>query len=277
MKRFDRLLSLALTAAALAPPGASGADELERFRPVLRYDSREQYLAQPVSLPPPTAEVVSGEVIYGHVAREDDETWLQYWLFYAHDPQDWGVLGTGRHEGDWELVQFRLGEGGEPDLATLAQHATAEGCRWEELELETVDGGQAPVIYVANGSHAAYSGAGVHDRPWPDPNDEADGGGEVRRPAVMPIRTGHPDWLAYPERWGSSEAGPFPGESSSPLGPRFQEGSAWRRPASFHDERARPCGSPPPGRPWQTPALAGVALALGAAAVILWRRRRLYG
>ena len=32
-----------------------------------------------------------------------------------------------------------------------------------------------PLVFLANGSHAAYFVPGVRDRMWPDPNDEADG------------------------------------------------------------------------------------------------------
>jgi hypothetical protein len=238
---------------------------LDRYRPVLRYHSRERWFAQPVA---PGRE--AGSRVYGHVAREGDETWLQYWLYYAYNAQDRGVLRTGRHEGDWELVQLRLDASGRPELATLAQHTWAEGCAWDELERE----GAAPVIYVANGSHANYSRAGTHDRPFPDPNDEADGSGRRERPPLRVIDDHRPSWTAWAGRWGGSRAGIVPGEQSSPRGPRFQDGDPWRRPASFHRARARPCGSEPPGRPWAMAAAGGLALVLAAAATVALRRRR---
>lgn len=148
------LASLALATAALG----EGGDALERYAPVLRYDNSETYFAQPVSLPAGTAEARDGDVIYGHVARENGETWLQYWMFYAYNSQDRGIVKTGRHQGDWELVQLRLGDDGTPDRVTLAQHSWAESCALSELG----EVGGRPVVYVANGSHASYASAGEH-------------------------------------------------------------------------------------------------------------------
>jgi hypothetical protein len=237
---------------------------------VLRYDSRERYFAQPVAPPFDAPRPRGGSRIYGHLAREEGETWLQYWLFYAYNPQDRGVLHTGRHEGDWELVQLRIGEHGTPDLAMLTQHSWAEECGWDELERE----GDAPVIYVANGSHANHRSAGISDRPFPDPNDEADGRGPRTRPPLEVIEDDRPAWVAWPGRWGGSRAGIVPGEQSSPRGPRFQDGDPWRRPASFHRERARTCGSGPPGRPWAVAVAGGLALLVAAGAARALRRRR---
>jgi hypothetical protein len=73
----------------------------------------------------------------------------------------------------------------------LAQHSWAERCAWSELETS----GDAPVLYVANGSHATYAMPGTHDRPFPDPNDEGDGAGPEVRPAASPIDDGSPAWV----------------------------------------------------------------------------------
>ena len=241
---------------------------------MLVYDAEERFFAQPVSLPPGEAEVRPGDQIYGHVASEGDDTWLQYWLFYADNPQDRHPLGTGRHQGDWELVQLRLGEEGTPDLATLSQHNWAEGCAWSELETQFVAGAEVPRVYVANASHANYSRAGEYGRPFPDATDEARGGGRTVRPGVTPITDERPAWVAYPGRWGETDDGFIPGEAPSPRGPRFQGSGAWTAPTAYHEDVAVPCGSGAPGRSWQTAAgaLAVVGAILGA--VILVRRRR---
>lgn len=211
--------------------------------------------------------------IYGHVAREGRTTWLQYWLFYADNPQDRGVVRTGRHEGDWEFMQLRVDARGRPDLATLAQHHWAEGCAWSRLRHVEAGGRAVPVVFVAKGSHATYSRPGVHDRPFPDPNDEAGGRGRRMRPALERIYDGRPAWVAWPGRWGASRAGFVPGEQDSPRGPRFQEDERWSRPSTFHRRRAIPCGSQPPRRAWQT-ALTGALALLGACAAIALLRAR---
>ena len=79
---------------ASAQPDPSAERQLERYRPILAYDADERYFAQPVSLPAWSAEVRPGSRIYGHVANEGADTWLQYWLFYAYNPQDRSPLGT---------------------------------------------------------------------------------------------------------------------------------------------------------------------------------------
>ncbi len=92
------------------------------------------------------------------------------------------------------------------------------------------------MIYLANGSHAAYFRAGVRDRMWPDPNDEADGRGAVVVPAVRPLGP----WARWPGRWGGARAGWVPGEMDSPRGPAFQSQRRWSDPDGWA-RRARPC------------------------------------
>ena len=209
----------------------------------------EAIALRPRTSPPP-------DVTYGRAARgSDGRTWLQYWFLYEDNPQDRGIVRTGRHEGDWEVVQLRLGAGGRPDVATFAQHSWAEACRWRGT------------VYVAHGSHASYARAGTHDRPWPDPDDEAPGDGRAVRPEVRPFGR----WVRWPGRWGRSEAGWVPGESTSPRGPAFQPEGPWSDPARFH-AAARPCGSGAPGRPW--PVDVGFAAVLLAIAAVGYRTRR---
>jgi MYXO-CTERM domain-containing protein len=259
---------LVLGAAAIQPAAAAEPERvlLERHRPVLRYDGAERHFAQPVG-----SDARGADRIYGHVAEQDGVRWLQYWLYFSYNPQDRGILRTGRHEGDWEFAQVRLDEAGRPIRADLSQHTWGESCGWSELE--TAAGSSAPVLYVANGSHALYSAAGTHDRPWPDPNDEAGGDGREVRPVVTAIGEEGPPWVLRDEPWGRTRAGWIPGEQSSPPGPRFQNDGRWFRPADFEDD-ALSCGSDPPGRAWQTWALTALVAALAAVAAFRFRRRR---
>jgi hypothetical protein len=227
----------ALIALAIAPAPAQ-ADALERWRPEYRFDRDERWFPKRV---------------YGREANG----WLQYWTYYAYNGQDRGILRTGRHEGDWEMVQIRA----DGKQAVYAQHSWAERCAVPRR-----------VVYVANGSHAAYFTPGVHDRPWPDPNDYARGDGRRLRPPLVRITRDSPAWMRKSTPWGGSRAGWFPAEDSSPLGPAFQ-------PERFDDPAhwaasARACGSGAPPRPAAEYLVFAPLAALGAW-FVLRRRRRL--
>jgi hypothetical protein len=173
------------------------------------------------------------DVVYGH-ARHDREgaLWLQYWFFYYYD--DKGLLGLEQHEGDWEMVQLRLGGGGVPEAATFAQHPGAERLSWDEVEQADTEDGPVAVVYPARGSHASRPRPGSYEAPVvPDHND---GLGPRPRPRLVPIADDGPGWVLWPGRWGSTRRREF-FEADSPRGPRQQ--SQWWDPAGLHEE-ARP-------------------------------------
>jgi hypothetical protein len=225
-RRCLAAVSLALVALSAAP--SARADPLADHAPVIVQDSDERS---------PLASVAREETaareprIYGRAAGP----WLQYWLFYAQNAQDRGVLRTGRHAGDWEMVQVRL-DGGRPVEAVYAQHSGAERCGWSDVQ---VDAGH-PVVFVANGSHASYFVPGVRDRFWPDPNDEADGQGTLVRAPLVWITARSPEWIRFPGPWGGARAGWVPGEESSPPGPAFQPQGRWSDPSGWA-RAARAC------------------------------------
>ena len=158
--------------------------------------------------------------------------WIQWWMPFARNDQDRGILRTGRHAGDWEMAQIRVDSAGRPVEAVFAQHSGAERCPWSAVEER--DG--RPVIYLANDSHAAYFRPGVRDRMWPDPNDEADGRGAAVTPPTEPLGA----WADWPGRWGNARAGWVPGEMDSPRGPAFQPQGRWTDPDAWA-AAARPC------------------------------------
>ena len=165
---------------------------------------------------------------YARVARRrGGGAWLQYWLYYRGQDQDRGVVRTGRHEGDWELIQVRVDREGEPREVVYAQHGGGERCAWPEVERR----GGHPVVYVARGLHASCLRRGVRDRMWPDPNDEADGRGRAVRPRVVRVSAESPPWMRWPGRWGKSrERWWVPEEQDSPHGPRLPAGRTLERP-----------------------------------------------
>jgi uncharacterized protein (TIGR03382 family) len=208
------------------------------------------------------------------VRRGDGGAWLQYWLFYPRQDQDRGIVRTGRHEGDWEMVQFRLGRQGHPREAVYAQHSGAERCRWSMVERRN----GAPVVYAARGSHASYLRAGVRDRMWPDPNDEADGHGRAVDPQLVRVNAESPPWMRWPGRWGGARARWWlPGEQDSPRGPSFQPQGRWGDPDAWTASARRcqaECNRVDECDGAETGLGAGSAAALAGAFGLAWRRRR---
>jgi hypothetical protein len=242
----------------LAAPASARADDralLERFRPVYVQDSRDRHPVAGVRRTRPAS--------YGRaVAAPGGGRWLQYWRWHAFNAQDRGIVRSGRHEGDWELVQVRVDRDGRPVEAVYAQHSGAERCGWSSVRTR----GGAPVAFLANGSHAAYFVPGVRDRTFPDPNDEADGRGRALRTRLVAVSAREPAWMRFAGRWGDSRAG-WPFEQSSPRGPAFQ-GVRWDDPGAFAAS-ARGCMAGRcdevgecDGREW---ALAGALALLGLA------------
>lgn len=175
--------------------------------------------------------------VYGHVVTDrEGHLWLQYWFFYYYN--DKAMLGMGLHEGDWEMVQLRIGAGGVPDVATFAQHRRGERCDWAEVEKE----GDAPVVYSARGSHASYYRRGNHRTEVPVVGwDYNDAGGPRVRPTLNAIEDDEPTWVAWPGRWGSTRGRDFAGlelGDDSPTGPRRH--GQWRDPLRFHEEAIAP-------------------------------------
>lgn len=273
-RSLPALLALAVAlavaaAAAVAQPARAATDAklLRRHAPVLVLDAREPGRAGGLGSVGPFLRGARGAGaraaparVYGHAVRDDGRLWLQYWFFYPDNPQDRGIVRSGRHEGDWEMLQVGRGAGGtgSPQVVTFAEHSWREACAWGEVERD----GAAPVTYVAHASHASYPRTGTMDRPWPDPNDEVCGDGRRVRPRVAVIGDERPSWVAAREPWGPSRAAWWsPFETSSPPGPRFQEDGRWSAPAAWH-AGARACASGPPGYPWWAFAAVAVLVAL---------------
>lgn len=172
------------------------------------------------------------DVVYGRGRHDrDGALWLQYWFFYYYE--DKGLLGLERREGDWEMVQLRLGDGGAPEAATFVRHGGATRLRWDQVELALTDEGQAPVVYPARGSHASLPRAGTY--PAPSVPDHNDGLGPRLRPRLIAIGDEGPDWVRWPGRWGSTRRREY-FEADSPRGPRRHP--QWWDPAELHGEAA---------------------------------------
>jgi hypothetical protein len=264
---------VAAALAVLAAPAPAAADALRRHTPIVVLDSGEQD-------PPVSVRAFAGQVpgvrrgrvrptVYGRRTGR----WLQYWMLFARNTQDRGVLRTGRHDGDWELIQVGLRQG-RPVVAVYSQHATAERCAWRRVRRV----GPRPLAFLARGSHAAYFVPGIRDRPWPDPNDHADGRGRRVRPRLVRVSAAAPAWVRWPGRWGAARAGWVPGEMDAPRGPAFQPQGRWSDPAGWAAAampcRARRCDELGECDNRET-AIAAVLAGLGVAGAGLYGRRRL--
>src|SRR6478672_1228236 len=129
-----------LTAAALTVALAAHA-------PVVVQDSRERFPLTAVANAPvrvPGAGSDRRPAVYGRVARSKrGGAWLQYWLFYRGQNQDRGIVRTGRHAGDWEMVQVRVDRAARPVEVVFAQHSGGERDPWRSV---TTRGGHV-VVY----------------------------------------------------------------------------------------------------------------------------------
>jgi hypothetical protein len=175
---------------------------------------------------------------YGRVARERETRWLQYWFWLYHNHKS--LFGWGNHEGDWEMVQIRLGPDDRPVSASYSQHAHGETRPWKDVEKWDEDPNH-PVVYLAPFSHAAYFRAETHYYGSGVDNPAADG------PGVLPELEPFGDWVGWPGRWGGDLGRMILGTrvGGSPRSPGCQ--AHYRDPAAFERRQGR--------RPWSAAIL----------------------
>lgn len=178
--------------------------------------------------------------MYGRVVEDSKgHWWLQYWFFYIYN--DFNLIGSffkaGLHEGDWEMIQLRLGEDEAPDYAVYAQHKGGEVRRWDQVDV--VPGTERPFVYVARGSHASYFSPGKHPLgpAWADFAD-----GKRRSPEVkLEIVNEQAEewrWLLWPGHWGGTKKPhiSLPFDADSPVGPA--QHAQWKDPSKLAPDLA---------------------------------------
>ncbi len=162
------------------------------------------------------------ERVYGRVEEDGGRTWLQYWLWCYYNPKH--LLGWGKHEGDWEVVQIGL-DGEKPDVLTYSQHSNAEARDWDKAKRQ----GDHPIVYVAPLSHACYFEPGAHPYVFgvDNPDDTL--------PPVLPKVEEFGSWSGWTGRWGASRgvvrSGKLGGRSPASPG---RQGQKWDHPAAWH-------------------------------------------
>jgi hypothetical protein len=189
-------------------------------------------------------------VLYGRVVLDRGKVIAQYWFFYTYN--DW----NDRHEGDWEMVQLvfdaptvaeAMAKG--PALYAYAQHEGSQYVMPEEIDGLDVSStgddvhlvGDSPVVFAAQGSHAAYfkralffgksgqTGFGCDDTSSPVV--------QVHPSVVVlptdPPTTGDLAWLSYPGRWGERQ----PLFNNGPTGPVSKD--QWADPLGWVEAEGR--------------------------------------
>src|SRR3954453_21461227 len=119
---------------------AAASSALIAFTPVVIHDSQERFpLAAGAAHAPPARcarPATTRPAAYGReIPAKAGGRWLQYWLYYAYQDQDRGFVRTGRHAGDWEVVQYRVDADDHLLEAVYAQHSGADRCGADEVEL----------------------------------------------------------------------------------------------------------------------------------------------
>jgi hypothetical protein len=190
--------------------------------------------------------------IYVDAIERGDRLHLAYWWFQRYNVSPWrpernclpgftfAEATCFDHEGDWEGVTVTLrsarADRWELDSVSFASHKFFT--RWDEGSLELA-GGTHPVVYVAQGSHAAYptrcssdctqklAGSGVPEGHFDGAKDWPQNGSACCKPLpVTPARQGAL-WNAFPGRWGKAVCTAFVKVCSQSDGPRSP--SAQRR------------------------------------------------
>lgn len=132
---------------------------------------------------------------------------LAYWYFWVDNPFGIRFTDVGRHVGDWETVLVELAADDTIAAVTVMQHGSAHRVE-RGSPLLTFDGGR-PVVYVAEGSHAAYLTAAAQPRKLKQ--DNTTDGGRSGVPQVLALDPA-PSWASWPGRWGPDTGAvlPFP-------------------------------------------------------------------
>ncbi|OQE20374.1 hypothetical protein PENSTE_c013G08871 [Penicillium steckii] len=170
-----------------------------------------------------------------------------FWFFFYSFNLGNTVMNVrfGNHVGDWEHCLMRFHDG-KPKALFFSAHNGGEAYRYEAIEKI----GQRPVIYSAEGSHAMYATAGVHEYilPWGLLHDVTDRGPlwdplqnkqaytyESRNDTLL-ASTDNPqsptEWFFFRGHWGDKfyplgdhRQYRFAGQYhfvNGPLGPRFK-------------------------------------------------------
>ncbi len=209
--------------------------------------------------PPPLLDCGTGptSAIYYHVTESNDRFYIDYWWFlrfnhfaiskplcFSQDLQKASVCDE--HEGDWEGVTVVTPPNDANHAAYVVYAAHKGSFRYSTTSLQMVGADRTrPVVYLANGSHAAYpipctgeacfqpvglAAGGLFDIPdgrydgglsWArNPDDQCGLGGT----GSCLLSLGDQPWTNWPGQWGNGceSACGGAGDVNSPQSPGLQ-------------------------------------------------------
>jgi hypothetical protein len=141
--------------------------------------------------------------VHGEVVRSSERIFLRYWIWLYYTTQT--LLGAGRHEGSWQLVEVTVDEASVQPIAVTCSHVRNERrkrmneVQWRSCATACSRACRHPVVYVAAFSHNCYFEAGTHIGKYFF-IETADGAVDEGLPDV--VRLGA--WKDWPGRWGGS-------------------------------------------------------------------------
>ncbi|MEA1993581.1 MAG: Ig-like domain-containing protein, partial [Euryarchaeota archaeon] len=188
--------------------------------------------------------------LYAHVAlkEHEDKKYIvaQYWFHYIFNDH-WN-----NHEGEWEMIEVLIdcnkflqnGTDTIPEGAAYSRHLGGEYREWNDVEVRDTT---HPVVYVAEGSHAAYFDEGLFGRSGI--SDIVGGSGEPEEPTSITTIENDP-WLKFGGNWGYGATGSWPlWRDDGPKGPKHNSGGEkWYHPVEWAFDHQ---DNPPDPLPWQ--------------------------
>ncbi|MEA1993592.1 MAG: CARDB domain-containing protein, partial [Euryarchaeota archaeon] len=151
------------------------------------------------------------------------------------------------HEGEWEMIEILIdydtfqqnGLNTIPEGAAYSRHTGGEYREWNDVEVRDTT---HPVVYVAEGSHAAYFDKGLFGAQPAGAVDVVGGSDEPEEPTSVAIIENDP-WLEFGGNWGYRSAPGYTG----PQGPKYHE-TKWYHPVEWAFDHQ---DNPPDPLPWQ--------------------------
>ncbi|MGC1121680.1 MAG: CARDB domain-containing protein, partial [Candidatus Methanofastidiosia archaeon] len=150
---------------------------------------------------------------------------VQYWFSYIFNDH------ANNHEGEWEMVEVILDYASKKPLgAAYSRHDWGEYLSWDEIEKKETH----PVVYVAEGSHAAYFTEGLFK--YHATLDRTSNDGKHGIPQVDLLEDDDL-WLHFAGNWGYRIRSPRDWVlcflwNSGPHGPKYQ-GDKWDNPVGW--------------------------------------------